>query len=67
MTDQQHAPLAPARHAHILAALQRDGIVRVSQLTEELGVAPVTLRRDLQQLEEDGRLERVHGGAVSVS
>jgi DNA-binding LacI/PurR family transcriptional regulator len=67
MTDQQHAPLAPARHAHILAALQRDGIVRVSQLTEELGVAPVTLRRDLQQLEEDGRLERVHGGAVSAS
>lgn len=67
MTDQQHAPLAPARHAHILAALARDGIVRVSQLTEQLGVAPVTLRRDLQQLEEDGHLERVHGGAVSAS
>lgn len=64
MTDQQHAPLAPARHAHILAALERDGIVRVSRLTEELRVAPVTLRRDLQQLEEEGRLERVHGGAV---
>ncbi len=67
MTDQQHVPLAPARHAHILAALLRDGIVRVSQLTEELGVAPVTLRRDLQQLEEEGHLERVHGGAVPVS
>lgn len=67
MTDQQHAPLAPARHAHILAALERDGIVRVSRLTEELGVAPVTLRRDLQQLEEEGHLERVHGGAVPAS
>lgn len=67
MTDQQHALLAPARHAHILAALGRDGIVRVSQLTEELGVAPVTLRRDLQQLEEEGHLERVHGGAVSAA
>ncbi|GAT74165.1 substrate-binding domain-containing protein [Microbacterium hydrocarbonoxydans] len=68
MTDQQqHAPLAPARHAHILSALERDGIVRVSQLTEELGVAPVTLRRDLQQLEDDGHLERVHGGAVPIS
>ncbi|WP_435747542.1 substrate-binding domain-containing protein [Microbacterium sp. PMB16] len=66
MTDQQHAPLAPARHAHILAALEREGIVRVSRLTVELGVAPVTLRRDLQQLEEEGRLERVHGGAVSA-
>lgn len=67
MTDQQHAPLAPARHAHILAALEREGIVRVSQLGAELGVAPVTLRRDLQQLEEEGRLERVHGGAVPAS
>ncbi|MDF2560071.1 MAG: DeoR family transcriptional regulator [Microbacterium sp.] len=67
MTDQHHAPLAPARHAHILAALERDGIVRVSQLTEELGVTPVTLRRDLQQLEEEGHLERVHGGAVPPS
>lgn len=67
MTDQQHAPLAPARHAHILAALEREGIVRVSRLTDELGVAPVTLRRDLQQLEEEGHLERVHGGAVPVA
>ncbi|GAA2009666.1 substrate-binding domain-containing protein [Microbacterium ulmi] len=66
MTDQtQHAPLAPARHAHVLAALARDGIVRVSQLIDELGVAPVTLRRDLAQLEEEGLLVRVHGGAVS--
>lgn len=67
MTDQQHAPLAHARHAHILTALERDGIVRVSRLTEELSVAPVTLRRDLQQLEEAGQLQRVHGGAVSAS
>ncbi|MFT4157305.1 MAG: substrate-binding domain-containing protein [Microbacterium sp.] len=67
MTDQQHAPLAPARHAHILAALERDGIVRVSRLSEELGVAPVTLRRDLRQLEDESLLERVHGGAVPTS
>ncbi|MBO0979709.1 substrate-binding domain-containing protein [Microbacterium sp. SD291] len=67
MTDQQHAPLAHARHAHILSALERDGIVRVSQLSEDLRVAAVTLRRDLQQLEEEGHLERVHGGAVPVT
>ncbi|WP_404434155.1 substrate-binding domain-containing protein [Microbacterium lacus] len=67
MTDQQHALLAPARHAHILAALERNGTVRISQLTDELGVAAVTLRRDLQQLEEEGHLERVHGGAVPAA
>ncbi len=63
MTDQ--LPLAPERRAHVLAALQRDGAVRVSQLLEELGAAPVTLRRDLAQLEREGLLVRVHGGAVA--
>lgn len=58
------APLAAARHAHVLAALERDGSVRISALTEELGITPVTLRRDLVQMERDGLLRRVHGGAV---
>lgn len=66
MTDQpNHAPLAAARRAHVLASLARDGIVRVSQLIDELGVTPVTVRRDLQQMEEEGLLVRVHGGAVA--
>lgn len=66
MTEStQHAALAPARRAHVLAVLARDGVVRVSQLIEELGVTPVTLRRDLAQLEDDGLLVRVHGGAVA--
>ncbi|MGO3885981.1 MAG: substrate-binding domain-containing protein [Mycetocola sp.] len=63
MNDQ--LPLAPERRAHILAALERDGSVRVSQLLDELGAAPVTLRRDLAQLEGEGLLVRVHGGAVA--
>lgn len=58
------SPLPAGRRSHILAALARDGMVRVSELTEELGVTPVTLRRDLAQLEAEGLLERVHGGAV---
>ncbi|QAY60246.1 DeoR family transcriptional regulator [Microbacterium protaetiae] len=65
MTEQTHAPLPPARRMHILASLARDGVVRVSQLTEELGVTPVTLRRDLAEMEELGLLVRVHGGAVT--
>jgi DNA-binding LacI/PurR family transcriptional regulator len=66
MTDQSpQAPLAPTRRAHVLAALSRDGIVRVSQLIEELGVTPVTVRRDLAQMEAEGLLVRVHGGAVA--
>ncbi|MEU1971568.1 substrate-binding domain-containing protein [Microbacterium sp. NPDC019599] len=61
-----HAALAPARRAHILAVLSRDGVVRASELLDDLGVTPVTVRRDLAQLESEGLLVRVHGGAVAV-
>jgi DNA-binding LacI/PurR family transcriptional regulator len=61
------ASLPSARRAHILAALARDGVVSVSRLSDDLGVTPVTLRRDLAQMEEDGLLSRVHGGAVPIS
>jgi DNA-binding LacI/PurR family transcriptional regulator len=64
MTDQTPALLAAERRAHVLAMLERDGAVRVAQLMDDLGVAPVTLRRDLAQMEREGLLVRVHGGAV---
>jgi DNA-binding LacI/PurR family transcriptional regulator len=51
----------------LLAALERDGAVRISDLTRELGVTSVTLRRDLAQLEREGLLVRVHGGAVRAA
>ena len=59
--------LPAGRRAHILSALERDGLVRISDLSADLGVSPVTLRRDLAQFEEEGLLERVHGGAVPVA
>lgn len=40
--------------------------VRVSTLAELLGVSEVTIRRDLEDLERRGRLERTHGGAIST-
>jgi DNA-binding LacI/PurR family transcriptional regulator len=61
---EQNAPLAASRRDLILDLLARTGSVRVKQLQDEFGVAPVTLRRDLQQLEKEGLLVRVHGGAV---
>ncbi len=67
MTEPNSAPLAAERQAHILSVLGRDGAVRISQLTEDLGAATVTLRRDLAQMEKEGLLLRVHGGAVPVA
>jgi len=52
------------RQRLVLEQLQTEGVVRVSDLSGNLGVNPVTIRRDLEQLEQEGRLQRVHGGAV---
>ncbi|MBN9215406.1 MAG: transcriptional regulator [Microbacterium sp. SCN 70-200] len=66
-TAPQAALLGAERRAYVLTALARDGVVRMAQLTEELDVAPVTLRRDFAQMEKEGLLVRVHGGAVAPS
>lgn len=55
--------LAVARHEVILDALQRERVVRISDLAAQLGVSLMTVRRDIEQLEEGGKLERIHGGA----
>ncbi|HEY3718060.1 MAG TPA: DeoR/GlpR family DNA-binding transcription regulator [Jatrophihabitantaceae bacterium] len=56
--------LARQRQALILDELRRTGGVRVSELTDLLGVSDMTIRRDLEQLAGDGVLQKVHGGAV---
>lgn len=48
----------------VLEKLQADGVVRVTDLADRMRVNPVTVRRDLEQLAQEGRLQRVHGGAV---
>src|SRR5919107_580597 len=55
--------LPAARHQSIVDAVQRERVVRVSDLAQQLGVSPMTVRRDIEILEESGRVERIHGGA----
>lgn len=50
----------------ILSALQKTGSVTVEELSKELGVSVVTIRRDLDELATQARLVRTHGGAVSI-
>lgn len=45
---------------------ETDGKVTVLAASERLGVSEETIRRDLKGLRNDGRLHRVHGGAVPV-
>ena len=54
------------RQQLILATARRDGRVDVSRVADELGVTAETVRRDLTVLERQGRVRRVHGGAIPV-
>ena len=56
----------PQRHAEILRTLEHQGGVRVADLASHMGVTDETIRRDLLKLEEEGRLKRIHGGAMPV-
>ncbi len=56
--------LKSERQQYILHELERESAVHVAALAETLDVNPVTIRRDLTQLEEAGHLQRVHGGAI---
>jgi DeoR/GlpR family transcriptional regulator of sugar metabolism len=56
--------LARHRQSLILQAVRNDGSARVSDLTQQLGVSDMTIRRDLEVLAKDGLVEKVHGGAV---
>ncbi len=62
--EAPHSQLQARRHASIYERARRDGIVKVAELAEELGVADMTIRRDLEALERQGLVERIHGGAI---
>ncbi len=55
------------RQPEILEIARRDGRVTVEGLAEHFGVTLQTIRRDLSDLAEAGRLDRVHGGAMLPS
>jgi DeoR/GlpR family transcriptional regulator of sugar metabolism len=59
-------PLPAERHRRIQELLREHRVVRVSTLSELMGVSEVTIRRDLEAMEARGMLERTHGGAVAT-
>ncbi|SNS98048.1 transcriptional regulator, DeoR family [Anaerovirgula multivorans] len=57
---------AEERKAKILEILNTSYRIQVNDLTEALQVSESTIRRDLQDLEQEGLLKRTHGGAVKL-
>ena len=65
--SEAHALRIDARREKIIDLLERDGQVRVAQLAELLNTTTVTIRSDLDAMEQDGLVERVSGGAVPTT
>ena len=56
--------LAIERKNEILAILQKEQRVLVSELSQKYDVTDETIRRDLEKLESEGYVKRTYGGAV---
>ena len=56
--------LTEERFAKILSILEHMGSVTVQQLMTELDASESTVRRDLNTLDANGQLVKVHGGAI---
>src|SRR3954453_23232980 len=59
--------LLPAQRRQEILRAVRGGTAHVADLAESFGVSEMTVRRDLSALARDGKLERVHGGAMHGS
>ena len=58
--------LAPQRRQRIRSIVEARRAARLEDLSVALGVSQATVRRDLDELEAEGRVRRVHGGVVAV-
>lgn len=52
------------RHERILDILSKESVISVTNLSNILGVAKETVRKDLKILAEQGKVIRIHGGAA---
>ena len=55
------------RREEIIGIIQENGKVKVSELSQHYGISEVSIRKDLEILEAEGHLSRVHGGAVGLN
>lgn len=56
--------MASERHEKILLLLRKKGLIKVKELKQVLNVSGVTIRKDLDELQNAGYLQRCHGGAL---
>ncbi len=53
------------RQTKILEFLQRNPRISIAELCENFSISQATARRDLEVLASEGKIQRVHGGAIA--
>ncbi|MFE2757538.1 substrate-binding domain-containing protein [Actinosynnema sp. NPDC059335] len=61
-TETRGSMLPAARRQWLLEHLSGQGVLRIAHIARVMGVTPVTVRRDVNELAAEGLVERVHGG-----
>ena len=51
------------RYEEIIRMVREQGFVTIDALAQQFGMTPQTIRRDINVLSQEGRLQRYHGGA----
>lgn len=64
MAEDSNVRRATRERHDAMVAMVRDGLDGVEALAERLRVSPSTIRRDLSQLQRQGRIARTYGGAL---
>lgn len=63
---EENRMFARERQDRIVELIEKNGAVRLSELTQLFSVSVETIRRDLLDLEKQNCLRRVHGGALRI-
>ena len=56
----------PERQKQILSLLTRQGRLSVAEIVQQFSISEATARRDLESLASQGKVQRVHGGVITV-
>lgn len=64
---KKNQSMVSKRRNEILSILKRDKTVKNEELAELLHTSPLTIRRDLQALEDEGLVKRYYGGATLLN
>lgn len=66
ITNMRNDVSSLERQRHILDLINRSQRVTVNQVVARFSVSQATARRDLETLAEQGKVRRVHGGAIAL-